>query len=271
MLQKYTKEDFIGKDLLCHQEGFMERTPWSFLSKGKRYKITVLKKGYLMFTVRSALEHLCRYENVHKHFTPVYKKKNSVKRKRENWKLKISKSKFERCLENCTVLRTQKGEVFYNSVENVSYRIETDVNGKTIYVKYRIEKVPHSLKEAFNYAALYMDKMMCIEECNMMSKEVMTTPEVVEDICKSGWTDKHYDFNYKLTDEDIERGFIKLDPYFVGKEWKIGSKDDSGALSHCLKTVARFGEKNSVEREIRALHAQIKRMAELYNVDLEDK
>lgn len=82
------------------------------------------------------------------------------------------------------------------------------------------------------------------------------------------WTDKHYDNNYTLTQQDIERGFVKVDPYFVSKIWKIGSKDDSGALWHCFKAIARYGEKNSKEREIRALHAQIKRLAELEGIEL---
>ena len=73
---------------------------------------------------------------------------------------------------------------------------------------------------------------------------------------------------YTLTDEDIERGSIKIDPYFVNKMWKLNSKDDTGVLFHCLKTCARFGDKNGVEREITALHKQIKRMAELYGVEL---
>lgn len=82
------------------------------------------------------------------------------------------------------------------------------------------------------------------------------------------WTDKHYENNYTLTQKDIERGFVKIDPYFVSKIWKIGSKDDSGALWHCFKTIARFGEKNSREREIKALYAQIKCLAEIEGVEL---
>ena len=82
------------------------------------------------------------------------------------------------------------------------------------------------------------------------------------------WTDKHYDNNYVLSKRDIERGFVKVDPYFVSKIWRIGSKDDSGALWHCFKAIARYGEKNSKEREIRALYAQIKRLAELEGVEL---
>lgn len=85
------------------------------------------------------------------------------------------------------------------------------------------------------------------------------------------WTDKHYSFSYHLTELDFERGYIKIDPYFVAKQWKIGSKDDSGALWHCFKTIARFGEKNNREREIKALYAQIKRLAELEGVSLEER
>lgn len=85
------------------------------------------------------------------------------------------------------------------------------------------------------------------------------------------WTDKHYDNNYALTQKDIERGFVKIDPYFVSKMWKIGSKDDSGALWHCFKTIARFGEKNSREREVKALYAQVKRLAEIEGVDLNNQ
>ena len=49
----------------------------------------------------------------------------------------------------------------------------------------------------------------------------------------------------------------------------IGGKDDSGALWHCFKTIARFGEKNSREREIKALYAQIKCLAEIEGVNLD--
>ena len=48
----------------------------------------------------------------------------------------------------------------------------------------------------------------------------------------------------------------------------LSSKDDTGILLHQLKTLARFTDKNTVEREIRALNGQIKRMAELYGVVL---
>jgi hypothetical protein len=75
----------------------------------------------------------------------------------------------------------------------------------------------------------------------------------------------HYDFKYKLTKLDIEKGEIKLDPYFISKQWDLGSKDPSGVIFHCLKTIARWGTKNSVDREIQALKAQIQRLEELHS------
>lgn len=82
--------------------------------------------------------------------------------------------------------------------------------------------------------------------------------------------DTHYNFNYTLTEQDKASGQIKIDPYFVGSVWKTGSRDDTGALFHTLKTVARFGDKNDKAREIKALYLQAKRLAELNGVDLND-
>lgn len=82
------------------------------------------------------------------------------------------------------------------------------------------------------------------------------------------WTASHYDWYYTLTEDDIKLGKVKIDPYFVNKVWQLNSKDDTGVLFHNLKTLSRFGDKNDVEREIKALYNQTKRMAELYNVDL---
>lgn len=81
--------------------------------------------------------------------------------------------------------------------------------------------------------------------------------------------DAHYSFNYTLTDADREKGVIKVDPYFVAKQWQLGSKDDTGVLFHCLKNISRYSDKNSKEREIKALNLQIKRLAELEGVSLD--
>lgn len=80
------------------------------------------------------------------------------------------------------------------------------------------------------------------------------------------WTDNHYNFTYDISNEECE---IKIDPYFVSNMWKLGDKDNTGCIFHILKTIARYGTKNSKEREIKALHAQIKRLAELEGVQLD--
>jgi len=85
---------------------------------------------------------------------------------------------------------------------------------------------------------------------------------------KSEWSDKHYNNYYQLSEKDIKEGKVKIDAYFVNKMWKLNEKDDTGALFHCLKTVARFGDKNPIERDLNALDNQVKRMAELYGVEL---
>lgn len=82
------------------------------------------------------------------------------------------------------------------------------------------------------------------------------------------WSDQHYSFEYPIQQADKESGSIRVDPYFVSKQWQLGKKDDTGTIFHILKTIARFGDKNSKEREIKALYAQVKRLAELEGVDL---
>lgn len=85
---------------------------------------------------------------------------------------------------------------------------------------------------------------------------------------KDNYTTDHYNMYYTLTDKDIEAGKIKVDAYWVAKQWKTGSRDDSGALWHSLKTIARFGEKNDKAREIKALYNQAKALARIYDVEL---
>lgn len=82
------------------------------------------------------------------------------------------------------------------------------------------------------------------------------------------WTDKHYDFWYTLTPEDIKEGKIKIDPYWVSNHWKLGEKDNSGALFHILKTLARWGYKNDVIREANAVFNQIKGYARVFKITL---
>jgi hypothetical protein len=79
--------------------------------------------------------------------------------------------------------------------------------------------------------------------------------------------DKHYDFTYKLTKEDIEKGEIRIDPYFVSMQWRLGEKDPSGCGFHILKTLARLFTKegNSKAREINSIQLTANRMMEVHN------
>lgn len=93
-----------------------------------------------------------------------------------------------------------------------------------------------------------------------------------EETTGNDWTDQHYDFTYKhpVSESDAILGYvnIKLDPYMVAKEWDLGGKDASGILFHITKTCARFGTKNTKAREVKALYAQVLRLAELNGVEL---
>ena len=118
----------------------------------------------------------------------------------------------------------------------------------------------------------FLDEVSTLEED--ASPPVIIAPEKMLESIKpvSAWTDKHYDFTYKhpVSESDVLLGHvnIKLDPYMVAKEWDLGGKDASGILFHITKTCARFGTKNTKEREIKALHAQVLRLAELNGVEL---
>jgi hypothetical protein len=80
--------------------------------------------------------------------------------------------------------------------------------------------------------------------------------------------DSHYNFTYTLTPDDVDAGYLKIDPYFVSQQWNLGSKDSTGVIFHLLKTIARFGDKNGKEREINALHKSVLRLAQLEGVEL---
>lgn len=79
----------------------------------------------------------------------------------------------------------------------------------------------------------------------------------------------HYDFTYKLTEKDIENGYIRVDPYWVSNQWKLGEKDPSGCAFHILKTLARLFTKkgNTKQREIESIQKTAKRMEEIHNAE----
>jgi hypothetical protein len=96
----------------------------------------------------------------------------------------------------------------------------------------------------------------------------MVLLNVKDDVVEDSFCQDHYNMYYTLTEKDIEDGKIKVDAYWVAKQWKTGSRDDSGALWHSLKTIARFGEKNGKVREIKALYNQAIALARIYDVEL---
>lgn len=63
--------------------------------------------------------------------------------------------------------------------------------------------------------------------------------------------------------DSLQLGDYRLDPYQVSLAWQLGKKDDTGGLFHILKTLSRFGEKNSKIRELQAIVATATRMLEL--------
>jgi len=112
------------------------------------------------------------------------------------------------------------------------------------------------------------DNTRTVEDSELVNREVTVWPFHEEE---DGYSKSHYEFDYILTEKDKEKGMIRLDPYFVSKQWGLGSKDETGIIWHCFKTIARFGVKNSKEREIKALYNQIKRLAELEGVNLDER
>lgn len=85
------------------------------------------------------------------------------------------------------------------------------------------------------------------------------------------WTDKHYNFNYQLTQEDIEKGHVRVDAYFVNRMWKINQWDDTGAAFHVLKTLPRIANnKNPLKRELVALKKQVDLLCKMHGVGNED-
>lgn len=89
--------------------------------------------------------------------------------------------------------------------------------------------------------------------------------EAIEEAVEEEYTTKHYDFYYKLSDKEVENKEIKLDPYKINKVWGLNSKDDTGGLFHILKNISRFGDKNSKQRELKAIIDIATRMMEELN------
>lgn len=207
----------------------------------------------------------------------------------ENWKKDIGIAKFQRCIEKPCVVFCVVDEINgYLDRETNTFYYHKFHQGKHTYISCSVAQSVHdgwhfvrenkdsSLVKAYSPEAKGMvakEDVLASFSVPVDNKDIeqqeSSKGEVEVSSAEAGvWTDKHYDFSYTLTEEDIEAGEIKIDPYFVSYQWKLGEKDNSGALWHCFKGIARFGEKNPVEREIKALHAQVKRLAEIHKVDL---
>jgi hypothetical protein len=104
------------------------------------------------------------------------------------------------------------------------------------------------------------------EEIELPEPPSEATPEPVK--VNTEWTDKHYNFNYKLSEKNIKDGHVRVDSYFVNRMWKLNSWDDTGAAFHSLKTLARIiNSKNPLERELVALYQQVNSLCKLHGVD----
>jgi hypothetical protein len=94
--------------------------------------------------------------------------------------------------------------------------------------------------------------------------------EDIEEESMPASIDSHYDNWYTLTQDEIDLGKVKIDPYLYYGVNSIGDDDKFGCKMHMLKNLSRHKESNSQEREIVGLYKTIKRMAKLNGIDLED-
>ena len=82
------------------------------------------------------------------------------------------------------------------------------------------------------------------------------------------WSKNHYNANIPLSKVDIKNGFVRADAYSIYRANNISKHDKSGILFHTLKTILRFGEKNTIDREISAILNQSLRLARDEGVDI---
>lgn len=196
-----------------------------------------------------------------------FKKYNPVKN--------ISREKYYRCAKRnpnlCDQFNSDRGVLFMSESACGKYYYWEGYNSKNEIIYLRGEK---SWVED-NYVKAVAAKSKKPRE---VSSDVKKVIDKIKDNFKEGavleenlttWTDKHYDFNYTLTEDDIEKGVLKIDPYFVNRMWRINSWDDTGAAFHSLKNYARIcNGKNPLERDLKSLYKQVKRLCELHGVEL---
>lgn len=190
----------------------------------------------------------------------------------ENWKRDIGLGKFIRSTAKSNAVMCVIDDISgYLDIKNNLFYYQKKHKGQQTYLCCKVEC---SLDKSWHFIRENKDSSLL-----EASYGVLASFGVPEDSSESGgevpeeeantWTDKHYDFTYTLTEEDIEAGEIKIDPYFVNRIWKINSWDDTGAAFHSLKNYARIcNNKNPLERDLKSLYKQVKRLCELHKVDL---
>lgn len=122
-------------------------------------------------------------------------------------------------------------------------------------------------KAMVNYQSIDCVESLHTTPLSITNNDKVTSQDIIN-VSKNKFTDKHYDCFYTLTEEDIKEGKIKVDAYFVADCWKIGEKDNTGCVFHILKTLQRWGVKNTIEREVSAVFSTIKRYAQIKGVKL---
>ena len=192
----------------------------------------------------------------------------------------ISIEKYYRCSKGspsqCGQFYSGNGILFMSESDCGKYYYWEDYNSKNELIFFRGEK--SWVEDTYRKAGLCEKVIPVVKDGVTGEKKVLDLGKVTligkkETNPPSGnnsaWTDKHYDFTYTLTEEDIESGKIKIDPYFVNRMWRINSWDDTGAAFHSLKNYARIcNGKNPLERDLKSLYKQVKRLCELHKVDL---
>lgn len=127
------------EDIYWDEDGLRED---KFCTKGRIYQITGENSSLVSFTNDDGSQHFWGKTELSEYFYTDFKEDHP----HGNWKQTISKSKFERCIQNCMIL--QLNTKYYNSVTNCMY--ELDRSGDVIrYISYNFKRAPESQKGLF--------------------------------------------------------------------------------------------------------------------------
>jgi hypothetical protein len=161
-------------------------------------------------------------------------------------------------------------------IQKDGYNFSPDDIGKPLkfegYSNLGHYKLGVSLVEGIKYNSMMFFKLCTVRE-TFGDEPIEYNPDPVgfeEESPLPASIDSHYDNWYTLTQDEIDLGKVKIDPYLYYGVNSIGDDDKFGCKMHMLKNLSRHKESNSQEREIVGLYKTIKRMAELNGIDLED-